>query len=74
MNSSINLDYNIPNEGDVLVNITDIQGKILFSKDFGKQPAGTNTMNLNVEKYKPGMYFINLKINDAVCHDKLIKG
>ena len=69
----ITLNFDLQNASDATVEVTDIQGKILYTKLCGRQPAGTNNISLDVSNYTTGVYIVSLKINDEVHHDKFIK-
>lgn len=63
--SSMEISYNLPGNGKVLLQIIDLSGnivKILISSD---QLSGPNTYTLNNEDLRAGMYFISLIYNNS---------
>jgi Secretion system C-terminal sorting domain len=57
-------------DAEVAVTICDITGKVIEEIEAGKLSAGENTLELNVEYYKAGLYFANVYINKS---SKVIK-
>jgi len=58
--SSINLSFDLPFESDLDLFITDINGKIIFEKNFGKLSKGKQTIDMsNRIKLSNGIYSFN---------------
>lgn len=54
----------LPNDGDLELYITGIDGKIIWERTYDKLSAGNRTIDLNDQvKLAPGIYFFNLIFN-----------
>jgi len=56
------INYGIPAEGNVKIEILSQTGQLLKSIDAGYQATGNHTFNLNANDLKPGMYFYKLSV------------
>lgn len=69
--------YNASSGNDVSASIYDLSGKLMFSRHYGKLPAGTNTLDLNVQnrlQLDVGTYIARLQVNGVVVKTwKVIK-
>ena len=63
--------FNQTYESDAIIKIYDLRSKLVYSRRF-KTTKGTNNINLNVEKFSKGTYFIHL-INSDVYQALFIK-
>jgi hypothetical protein len=70
-NSVIYASVQTPSEGSVLVEITDITGRVLYSVEQAVN-AGTNLIKADLENYKKGIYYLNLSYNKEIKVEKFI--
>lgn len=52
---------------NTLINITDMQGRIVLSKTFSG-----NTISINTETLKAGMYMVTIQNDNGIVIEKLI--
>lgn len=67
----VNLTYVNKQEGNVKVTISDLTGRVIQKNDLGLQNAGNQQFNLPIQ-LNPGVYFIQLEMNNAIATQKLI--
>jgi len=69
--NSVNLLYNLTNAAKVNVRIFNLIGQELstFEKEL---PAGINSLNINLENYKQGVYFVKSTIQGKLVTKKLV--
>jgi len=62
-NPITNLDFGIPTDCNISIDIYNIQGRLIESLLNGNIGAGYHTINWNADAYSSGMYFINIHAN-----------
>lgn len=62
---------NIIEAGDVAIEIVSLTGAVVSSKSYGSL-SGLNTFMLDASNYNAGIYFVNVKVGDAVITKKLV--
>ena len=62
-NPITNLDFGIPTDCNISIDIYNIQGRLIESLLNGNMGAGYHTINWNADAYSSGMYFINIHAN-----------
>ncbi|MFA7274987.1 MAG: T9SS type A sorting domain-containing protein [Crocinitomicaceae bacterium] len=67
------LNFTARNEQSVSVQVVDMTGKVMFSKDLGSVQKGGHSVEINSRDYNAGVYFVNVVSNDGVITKKLIK-
>ncbi len=69
--NSVNLLFNLSNAEKVNVRIYNVVGQELsnFEKEL---PAGNNSLNINLENYKQGIYFVKSTIQGKLVTKKLV--
>lgn len=69
--NSVNLLYNLTNAAKVNVKIYNVVGQELstFEKEL---PAGNNSLNINLENYKQGIYFVKSTVQGKLVTKKLV--
>jgi hypothetical protein len=67
------LNFTARNEQTVSVQVVDMTGKVMFSKDLGSVQKGGHSVEINSRDYNAGVYFVNVVSNDGVITKKLIK-
>ncbi len=60
------------NGGDVLIQITDINGKVRHTVLEGNYPAGTHTVTYRRKDLPSGTYFYSIRVNGAFSSKKLL--
>lgn len=68
----INIELLIDNSGTTSIEIIDLTGKILFSKEVNCN-SGNEKFSLNINAYDAGIYFIKMSGGDNVYVRKIIK-
>ncbi|MCE3294954.1 MAG: domain containing protein [Crocinitomicaceae bacterium] len=67
-----NLQFYADQFGSRKVSLTDLQGKIIFSRDFEVNP-GQNVLPMDFSKYADGMYFIQVEDKKEIIQFKVEK-
>ena len=62
-NHITNLNFGIPTDCNISIDIYNIQGRLIESIVNGHMGAGYHTINWNADAYSSGMYFINIHAN-----------
>lgn len=68
--SNINLDINMNGNHNVMVNVTDITGRVVFTKDLGKLTAGNHKIPVNTESLNNGIYLYQVSFDGQVQSGK----
>ena len=63
--------FNLSNSADVVVNVTDLSGKVAQSYDLGNV-NGTQNVNINVDTLSNGVYMVNVNVNGTISTQKLV--
>ena len=71
-NNSTVLNYSLNASSNVMMNIYDINGRLISSLDKGRQSSGTHTQVIDVRSMDKGVYMIQIITNNAVSTAKLI--
>lgn len=66
------VDFNLTAVSDVVVEITDINGKVMEAKTLTNVSVGSNKVELNVNNYAAGLYTVAIKSNNTNVTKKLI--
>ena len=64
------INFNLDKTCDVTVEITDMTGKVIFSRNLDNA-SGFQNVNINVENMNNGIYFVNLKTDANILSKKL---
>ncbi len=72
-NGDLYLDFILKENADVSFEIVDINGAILHKSKEQKYSTGQQNLNLNVNGWVSGIYFIKLSCNNEISHAKFIK-
>jgi hypothetical protein len=57
----------------IYVKIADQDGRMVYQKIFSGQPGSNNVTVSNLQGLKPGIYVVEMRVEDEVIHEKLIK-
>jgi hypothetical protein len=68
---NMTVNYNIPNNGNVIVSIIDAQGRLLASQE-DIALKGLNAMKFNTEDYAAGLYFVKVDYGDISSSYKML--
>ncbi len=66
----LNLDYSLPTESDVALNVWDISGRNVMVMELDNQSQGSHQLELDLESLSNGLYLVRIKTNAG---DKSIK-
>lgn len=69
----ISVAINLPQAGEFVLEITDINGKLVRSVPLNKYPGGINIVSIPVEDLSQGMYILNLISPRFTASKKFIK-
>jgi len=61
VNSITTVEYFLPSESFVNIFVYDIAGRLVESRKFEKQPAGTYKYNIDVFSYSSGIYIYTVE-------------
>ena len=59
-NGNVTVDYALANEGDVMIRITDVQGKVVKEQVLSKA-SKTGSVQLDLTELNSGVYLVNVK-------------
>lgn len=68
--SEIRMKYTFANE-NATVRITDVTGRLLLTRDYGKQSTGEKELSLDISSLQTGMYYIELITDNRRAINKL---
>lgn len=71
--SEATLEFNLSNNSDVVVTITDILGKIVSLSALTNTQSGLNSISLNCSSYQSGIYYVAVESNGSKITKKFIK-
>ena len=66
------LNYDLSENGNVVINIYNIDGKIIKSMKEGYKTAGKHNKSLNLDKFKNGIYRYDIVVNDNISSGKIV--
>lgn len=68
----VSMEYDLKNESNVEITITDMTGKVVYSSKLGSQAAGKHAVSVNTNNMTNGIYVVNIATNNAVSTQKLV--
>ncbi|HEU4716703.1 MAG TPA: T9SS type A sorting domain-containing protein [Bacteroidia bacterium] len=71
-NNSSFINFNLKNAGDVTLNVTDVNGKVVYSENQANQAAGNHTIEVNTTDFANGVYFYTVTANGVAKTQKLV--
>ena len=71
--SAFSYRINLANSADLSIDICDLTGRILITKNWNNLPAGNQQLNFNIENLPNGLYFMKAKIGNDFQTHKIIK-
>jgi len=66
------LKYTLKSNASVIVNVTDITGKIIMSMNAGNVGAGLNQQLINTQDLADGVYMVSIVANGNTSVSKLV--
>ena len=69
--TAVSVSLQIKEQSDVTISVTDIAGKEISSKNYG-QMNGASMITINTSNTPAGVYFVNVKMNNAITQKKVI--
>lgn len=69
--TTVSVNLQIKEQSEVAISVTDIAGKEISSKNYG-QMNGASVITINTSNTPAGVYFVNVKMNNAVTQKKVI--
>ncbi|MDF3029214.1 MAG: hypothetical protein K0S23_3521 [Fluviicola sp.] len=69
--TAVSVSLQIKEQSEVTISVTDIAGKEISSKNYG-QLNGSSIITINTSNTPVGVYFVNVKMNNAVTQKKVI--
>ena len=69
--TTVSVSLQIKEQSEVSISVTDIAGKEISSKNYG-QLSGASVITINTSNTPSGVYFVNVKMNNAVTQKKII--
>ncbi|TNF50007.1 MAG: T9SS type A sorting domain-containing protein [Bacteroidetes bacterium] len=70
-NDLSNVSFELNNEADVNITVTDLSGKVVYTNALGTV-NGTQNVAINTTALNNGVYFVNLSVNGTVSSEKLV--
>ncbi len=65
-NAQTTIQFELPKRDNVTLCIYDLTGQNLLKREFPNQPAGQNSLILDLGKYPSGVYFITLSLSEGI--------
>lgn len=70
-NSNATVSFELNNEADVVLTVTDLSGKVVYNNAMGTV-NGAQKVNVNTDSLTSGVYMVNINVNGTVSTQKLI--
>ena len=70
-NTSTTISFNLSNEQNTVVNVTDLTGKQVYSQNLGSV-NGAQKVSIDTENLTSGVYMVNVIVDGAVSTQKLV--
>ncbi|MBD3638437.1 MAG: T9SS type A sorting domain-containing protein [Crocinitomicaceae bacterium] len=66
------LSYNVVNEANVALTLTDLSGKVVYTENYGTQAAGQYNVDLSTAELSNGVYFYSLTVGESTVTKKFV--
>ena len=73
VNDIANIAFATGSNSKITINVVDLQGKVVQSKDLGRKPAGKHRTNINTHDLPSGMYLVKVTAGKTSKTAKFIK-
>ncbi len=70
--SQANVSFSLKNETEVVISLTDLTGKTVFTNNLGTLTTGVHKTTINIDVLSNGVYMVNFVANGVVSTQKLI--
>jgi len=67
------IDFELMNDTDVEVIVTDISGKVMSTQNLGRLNGGKQSANVDASAYANGIYFVTVKTDNTKTTQKFVK-
>jgi len=71
--NKVNIEFELKNSANVTIEVTDLTGKVIATKQIKNAHSGTNLVSMDSSEYARGIYSVSVKTNDSLSTHKLIK-
>ena len=71
-NTSANVSFELNNETDVNIVVSDLTGKIIYSNKLGNMNSGSHNVTINTDTLSNGIYVVNFEANGSTTSQKLV--
>lgn len=71
-NDQANVTFSLVNDAAVVVTVTDLAGKVVYTSNEGNNAAGTHSLTINTSSFSNGVYMVNFSANNEVSTQKLV--
>jgi len=71
--NKVNIEFELKNNANVTIEVTDLTGKVIATKQIKNAHSGTNLVSMDSSEYARGIYSVSVKTNDSLSIHKLIK-
>ncbi|WP_341905481.1 T9SS type A sorting domain-containing protein [Fluviicola taffensis] len=69
--TSVSISLQLAEQSDVTISVTDVSGKEISSRNYG-QLNGSSIITINTSNTPAGVYFVNVKMDNAITQKKVI--
>lgn len=67
------INYTVANATEVLVNVSDVTGKVMYSSNEGTVNAGSHNISFDAATYAAGIYYVTIVSGETTVTKKFIK-
>jgi hypothetical protein len=71
-NDEVNVSYSLTNDASVVVTVTDLAGKVVYTSAAANNVAGAHAMKINTTNFNSGVYMVNFSANNEVSTQKMV--
>ena len=71
-NISANVSFELNNDTDVNIAVSDLTGKTVYSNKLGNMNSGSHNVTINTDKMSNGIYIVNFEANGITTSQKLV--
>lgn len=64
--------FELQNASDVVVTVSDLAGKVVYTNNLGNTAAGKHSIDLNTAAFAGGIYTVNFSADNTVVTEKLV--
>lgn len=64
--------FELQNASDVVVTVTDLTGKVVYTNNLGNTAAGKHSIDMNTAAFAGGIYTVNFAADNTVVTQKLV--